>query len=67
MFRDLDWLARISGTKIMAHKPNFDKNSTPTNVDPEYIIPMAMTGHNSPAESARELFKPSKDSKSLDV
>jgi len=43
----------------MVQKPTIDKNSAPTNGDPGYIIPMAITGCISPAEWARELFKPS--------
>jgi len=36
------------------------ENSTPTNADPGYIIPMAITVNGQ--LSTRELFKPSKDS-----
>jgi len=43
----------------MAEKTKFGKNSNPKNADPGYITPMAMTGHNSPADYVRELFKPS--------
>jgi len=32
----------------------------PTKANPEYITPQAITSHNSPADWARELFKPSK-------
>ena len=46
----------------MAQKTKIGKHSAPINADPRYIIPMATTGYNSPAEWARELFKPPKDS-----
>jgi len=52
---------------MMAQKQKIGKNSTPTNTDPGYIIPMAITGHNSPADLTIELFKPSKDRKNLVV
>ena len=45
----------------MAQKTKTGKNSTPTNADLRYIITMAITGHNSPTNLAREMFKPCKD------
>jgi len=40
VFRALDWLSSISGAKIMAQNPKIGKNSTPTNADHGYIIPI---------------------------
>jgi len=41
--RALDWLASISGTKIMAQKQKIGKNSTPTNASLGCIPPQAIT------------------------
>jgi len=57
----------MSGANIMAQKQKIGKHLSPTNAEPGYIIPMAITAHHSPADWARELFKPSKDGKSLVV
>jgi len=47
---DFDWLSNISA-KIMARKPKIGKNSTLTNADPGYIIPMDITWpYNSPVD-----------------
>jgi len=36
--------------KLWLKIKKMDKNSTATNVDPGYITPMAVPGHNSPAD-----------------
>jgi len=43
VFRALDWLASISGAKIMAQKPKIGKNSTPKNTNLGCIPPQAIT------------------------
>jgi len=43
VFRALDWLSSISGAKIMARKPKIVGNATPTNANPGYITPVAIT------------------------
>jgi len=43
VFRALDWLAGISGAKIMAQKPKIDNNSIPTNANLGCIPPQAST------------------------
>jgi len=40
----------------MPQNPKISKHSAPTNADPGYIIPEAITGHNSPPDWARQLF-----------
>jgi len=51
----------------MAQKTKSGNNCTPTNVYPGYISPRAITGHYSPQNYAKELFKPFKDGKRLVV
>ena len=65
VFRARDWLSSISAVKIMAQKPKCGKNYTLTNANLGYITPQDITGHNSPSDYARELFKPCKVDKSL--
>jgi len=40
----------MSGANIMAQKQKIGKHLSPTNADPGYIIPMAITAHHSPAD-----------------
>jgi len=46
----------------MAQKLKSGKHCTPTNVNLGYSTPQDITGHNSPSDNVRELFKPSNDS-----
>ena len=63
----LDWPSSMSGTKVMAQKPNFTPKSENCRKCIEFPTGGISNSNNSPLEYASELFQPSKNSGSLVV